>query len=302
MAGNLIELRRRIKSVKDTQKTTKAMKTVSAAKLRRSVMDLNRTKPIMEKIRSLLKRSGEAGDFQDNPFLAPREDGKTVIIAVSADKGLCGAFNAHVIHKAETHYNQRLKDEGRNLELIIVGNKAYKHFKKREYPISKEYRSMMTRLKHQDALDISVYLQELFLNSSQPVKRIEFVFTEYLSAARQELTVRQLFPIETDWDEPVEPGNNYKKPGTPSDEFIFEPSPEAIFRALLPRYIDTLVYQILLSSSASEHASRMLAMDTATNNASDMIRSLTLTLNKLRQASITTELLEIITATEAMKK
>lgn len=304
MAGNLIELRRRIKSVKDTQKTTKAMKTVSAAKLRRSVMDLNRTKPMMKRIRTLLKLSGEAGDFKNHPFLSKRESGQTVIVVISSDKGLCGAFNTHIMHKTEAHYNRRLKEEGQQISLVIVGNKAFKYLKKREYQVKKEYLGLMTRLKHETAVDLSAYLQQLYLDKEEHVKRIEFVFTEYISASRQALSIRQLFPIITDWDDMEADiiAETEKPRETPPDEYIFEPSPEAIFQTLLPRYIDTLVYQTLLQSASSEHAARMLAMDTATNNASDMIRSLTLTLNKLRQASITKELLEIITATEAMRK
>ncbi len=298
MALNLIDLRRRIKAVKDTQKTTQAMKTVSAVKMRRSINELHRVRPIMEKTESLLKQTAQASgkEVKSHPFLKEKETGYTVIVAISADKGLCGAFNSHLLEKVEHHYHEQLDQEGDNLLLITVGNKAFKHFKKKKYPIKKAYQSVISRLKYHHALDLSKYLQEIYLNPDEEIKRVEFVFTRYISASKHETASRQLFPIPFTWEE---------KKGSPGDkediEYIFEPSAPGIFAALLPRYIDTLVYQTLLQSTASEHAARMAAMELATQNADEMIHDLTLTLNKLRQASITGELLEIITATEALK-
>ena len=298
MAQNLIDLRRRIRAVKDTQKTTQAMKTVSAVKMRRSVNELNRICPIMEKIESLLKHVAQASgkEVKSHPFLKERETGDTVIVAISADKGLCGAFNSHLIEKVENHYLEQLDQEGDNLSLVTLGNKAFKHFKKKDYPIKKNYQSVISRLKYHHALDLSKYLQEIFLNPDEEIKRVEFVFTRYISASKHETAVRRLFPIPFTWEEEEESDSNKE-----DIEYIFEPSAREIFEALLPRYINTLVYQALLQSTASEHAARMAAMEAATQNADDMIRELTLTLNKLRQASITGELLEIITATEALK-
>lgn len=298
MAQNLIDLRRRIRAVKDTQKTTQAMKTVSAVKMRRSVNELNRIRPIMEKIESLLKRVAQASgeDVKTHPFLKEKENGDTVIVAISSDKGLCGAFNSHLIEKVEKHYQERLDQEGDSIYLITVGNKASKHFKKRNYPIKKAYQSIISRLKYHHALDLSKYLQEIYLNPDEEIKRVEFVFTRYQSASKQETDIRQLFPIPFTWEGEEE---DYSK--EEDIEYIFEPSAQEIFKALLPRYINSLVYQTLLQSTASEHAARMVAMELATQNADEMIRNLTLTLNKLRQASITGELLEIITATEALR-
>lgn len=297
MAQNLIDLRRRIRAVKDTQKTTQAMKTVSAVKMRRSVNELNRIRPILEKIESLLNRVAQASgkEVKSHPFLKERETGYTIIVAISADKGLCGAFNSHLIEKVEDYYQERLNQEGDNLYLVTMGNKAFKHFKKRKYPIKKDYQSVITRLKYHHALDLSKYLQEIYLNPDEEIKRVEFVFTRYISASKHETAVRQLFPIPFTWEEEEDYSNKE------DIEYIFEPSAQEIFKALLPRYINSLVYQALLQSTASEHAARMAAMELATQNADEMIHDLTLTLNKLRQASITGELLEIITATEALK-
>jgi len=296
MAENLIDLRRRIKSVKNTQKSTKAMKTVSAAKLRRSVGELNKTKPMMAKIAQLLNRVGNVSDIGAHPLLDKREEGAVILVVMAADKGLCGAFNSHILEKAEARFKQLVKTEGDDMvTLVTLGNKAFKYFSKRDYPVQKDYKSVMSRLTYNNALDLSTYLRETYLDTKVPIKSIEFIYTQYLSAGRQEITGKQLFPIQSDW-ESEETGS------VDENEYIFEPSAEELFKALLPKYINSLVYQVLLQSSASEHAARMIAMELATNNASDMIRSLTLTMNKIRQASITNEILEIITATEALQK
>lgn len=296
MAENLIDLRRRIKSVKNTQKSTKAMKTVSAVKLRRSVAELNKTKPLLEKIESLLRRVRPRVDVESFPLLKERDTGKTVIVAISADKGLCGAFNSHLIERVETHFQEQGAENGDKPSLVTVGNKAFNYFNRREYPIEKNYKSVMSRLKYHHAMDLSKYLQDIYLDPGKEIKKIEFIYTKYISASKQEINVQQLFPIEKEWGEAEEGGNNKEI------EFIFEPSPGEIFEYLLPKYVNSNVHQVLLRSAASEHVARMIAMELATQNADEMIKDLTLTMNKLRQASITKELLEIITATEALRK
>jgi F-type H+-transporting ATPase subunit gamma len=300
MAENLIDLRRRIKAVKNTQKTFRAMKTVSAVKLRRSVAEVNKTKPVMDKIASLLRRVGPAVDIDSHPLLKERAEGKTVIVVVSADKGLCGAFNSHLIAAAEAYYRQQPDEAPENKVLIIAGNKALNHFSKKGYPIEKAYKSMMSRLKYHHAAELSRYLQDIYLNPNENIKKIEFVFTRYVSASKSEPAVKQLFPLGSEWkQEDAAVGAT----GEEDDkEYIFEPSEKEIFEYLLPKYIDALVQQILLQSTASEHMARMIAMEQASQNAEEITRTLTLTMNKLRQASITGELLEIITATEALKK
>jgi len=295
MAENLQDLRRRITSVKNTRKITQAMKTVSAAKLGRSVSKLKRIRPMMEKIEEMLERVSGGKEVGGHPFLQERASGDTVIVAISSDKGLCGAFNSHIIERAQEFFD-RVEDEGEHPALITIGNKIYKYFEKRNYPITRYYDSLMSNLDYPDVKALSVFLQEIFLDESKNVKKIEFVYTGFRSASKQEITISTLFPIKDQWKK------DKILHETEEDEFIFEPSAEVLFEALLPRYIDSLIYRVLLESSASEHAARMSAMELATSNAEDMIRELTLTLNKLRQASITNELLEIITATEALKK
>ncbi|MFC2155072.1 ATP synthase F1 subunit gamma [Acidobacteriota bacterium] len=295
MAENLQDLRRRINSIKNTRKITQAMKTVSAAKLGRSVSKLKRVRPMMEKIEEMLERVSEDKGIGDHPFLQDRQSGDTIIVAVSSDKGLCGAFNSHIIERAEELF-EGVEEEGEHPALITIGNKIYKYFEKRNYPINRYYDSLMSDLDYPDVKALSAFLQEIYLDESKNIKKIEFVYTGFRSASRQEITISTLFPIQDQLE------RDKVSHESEEDGFIFEPSVEVLFKALLPRYIDSLIYRVLLESSASENAARMSAMELATSNAEDMIRDLTLTLNKLRQASITNELLEIITATEALKK
>jgi F-type H+-transporting ATPase subunit gamma len=291
MSGNLIDLRKRVKSVKNTQKITRAMKTVSAAKLRKSTTELNKNKSYIGIVESMLKMIGRHLPVQDYPFLKKRKEGDSIIVAVSSDKGLCGAFNSHIMRKAEEYYQEK-KQNGENPVFIAVGNKVFRYLKKKEHPIKKSFASMMSKLSYEDTLEFSRYLQDIYLNEN--IRTIEFVYTQYLSASQQKTGVKRLFPLQTDWDQAEEEKEDI--------EFIYEPDPDKIFEFLLPKYLDTLLYRIMRESEASEQAARMIAMDLATRNASDMIKSLTLTMNKVRQAAITKELLEIITATEAMKK
>ncbi len=307
MAGNLIVLRRRIKSVKNTQKLTKAMKTVAAAKLRRAANELKRSRAYREKIAQLLREAGAvtalAGQspkgtsrpLAGQPLLTGNEQGAALLVVVASDKGLCGAFNSHVLKQGEARYRE-LAAEDREVLLVTVGTKAERYFSKRSLEPKKAYNGMLGRLQFADAVRLAADLQELFLSGT--LRSVEFAFSEFVSASKQQFTLRRLFPIE------IGPAAPAQAPaaGGEAEGYIFEPGADAIFQALLPRFVTAAVYQVLLQSIASEGVARMVAMDLATRNASDMIRELTLLLNKMRQAAITKELLEIITATEALNK
>jgi len=292
MAGNLITLRRRIKSVKNTRKITQAMKTVSAAKLRRSVGELKKNRPFLEKAGALLHKPAREIDIKEHPLFKQRETGQIVLVAISSDKGLCGAFNTHIIKKARDQY-LHYREQGVDVSFVAVGNRISKYLKKKEFPIKNQYDAMMSKLIYADARALSTYLQGIY--DTEDIRAIEIIGTRFLSAAKQEIHHHKLFPL-TGLEKIDE------SPGLEEEEYIFEPSAQAIFNALLPQYVHALVYSFLLESSASEHASRMVAMDMAARNAGDVIKSLTLTLNKLRQSLITKELLEIMTATEALNK
>jgi len=296
MAGNLIFLRRRIKSVKNTQKLTKAMKTVAAAKLRRSTAELKRSRPYRAKIDQLLRAAGKNTSLELQPLLRSDGKGAAVLVVVASDKGLCGAFNSHVLKQSEARYRE-LAAAGRDVFLFTVGTKAGRYFSKRGMEPKRQFNGMISRLQFADGVNLAAELQELFLNGG--AGSVEFAFSEFVSASKQQFVIRRLLPVVLEEEEPaaVEKTSAAEEVG-----YIFEPGAEAIFQALLPRFITAAVYQFLLQSMAAEQVARMVAMDLATRNASDMIRQLTLLLNKMRQAAITKELLEIITATEAMNK
>jgi F-type H+-transporting ATPase subunit gamma len=294
MAGNLIFLRRRIKSVHNTQKLTKAMKTVSAAKLRRATSELKRSRSYREKITQLLQEAGSKAALQAQPLLKKNELGAALLVVVASDKGLCGAFNSHILKQGEARYRELAADD-REVLLVTIGTKASRYFSKRGMEPKKSYNGMISRLQFSDAARLATELQELFLD--QALSRVEFAFSEFISASRQQFSLRRLFPVEVD---------GFAAPATETGaervETVFEPDADTIFQALLPRFITASVYQMLLQSMAAEQMARMVAMELATRNANDMVRALTMQLNKMRQAGITSELLELITATEALNK
>jgi F-type H+-transporting ATPase subunit gamma len=297
MAGNLIFLRRRIKSVKNTQKLTKAMKTVAAAKLRRATTELKKTRPYRDKIASLLQEAGSRTALEAQPLLRANEQGAAVLVVIASDKGLCGAFNSHVLRQGESRYRE-LAAAGREVILVTVGTKASRYFSKRNIEAKKSYNGMISRLQFADVVRLEDDLQQMFLSGG--IRSVEFAFSEFVSASRQQFCIRRLFPVVL-----ARPPAGPAADGEAAVEkvgYIFEPGADALFQALLPRFVTAVVYQILLQSMAAEQVARMVAMDLATRNASDMIRELTLQLNKMRQAAITKELLEIITATEALNK
>lgn len=296
MAGNLIVLRRRIKSVKNTQKLTRAMKTVAAAKLRRATTELKKSRPYRDKIAYLLQQAAAGAALETQALLQQPEQGAVLLVVVAGDKGLCGAFNSNVLKNSEAHYRELLA-AGQAVSLITVGTKASRYFSKKSIEVKKTHNGMISRLQFADAGSLAAELQELFLNGG--IKSVEFAFSEFVSASRQQFSIRRLFPIVL---EPAAAADAEKEAAAAKVDYIFEPGADALFQSLLPRHISAVVYQILLQSSAAEQMARMVAMDLATRNASDMIRALTLLLNKMRQAAITKELLEIITATEALNK
>ncbi|HNX97105.1 MAG TPA: ATP synthase F1 subunit gamma [Candidatus Aminicenantes bacterium] len=288
MAGNLISLRRRIRSVRNNQKITRAMKTVSAAKLRRASGDLGRGRPFLAGLKQLLAAVGQAVDPANQPLLQSHATGKVLLVVIASDKGLCGSFNTKVLKRAEEELAS-LAAAGETVELVAVGTKVVRHFTKKGMVPAHAFPGLMSHLTFDEARQIFEILQGKFLRGE--AKSVVAVSTDFVSASRQEVKTTPLFPLELDLEGDT-PGHEV--------EYILEPGAEGLLKALLPRYVQARFYQVLLGSSAAEHAARMLAMDLATRNASDMLHTLTLTMNKIRQASITGELLEIITATEAL--
>ncbi len=285
---NVIDLRRRIKSVKNTQQLTKAMKTVSAAKLKRAQNQLFQARPYTDKLKSALSTIVALNPNIHHSFLERREEREVDLVIVTADKGLCGPFNAQTIK----FVNQLLAEmrEEKKVNLIVLGKKGLDYYRHMNYEIKFKMINFFFRLRYEHAKEVAEKLINDYINNKTDA--VYFVYNKFVSISKSELVLEKLLPIAPD----------EIKEGEFTSEYEFEPSPDEIFKELLPFYIKQRVYRILLESAASEHSARMLAMDLATKNAEDMIKSLTLTMNKIRQAAITKEILEIVTAAEAMKK
>lgn len=281
----LLDMRRKIKSVRNTQQMTKAMKTVSAAKLKKTQTKMLSAKPYSYLLSKTIKSIASRVGSQTHPFLEARDEKNVDIIVITSDKGLCGAFNSNIIDKAEKFVSS-LKDK--NFNLILVGKKGKDYFSKRGYPIRRAWTDVLFKFCYESSLEISEFILSLY--EKRITDSIYAVYNEFKSIVRHDIVIEKLLPLE-----PIEEIEGYS-------EFIFEYPPEEIFSHLLPLYVKFSIYHTILESAVSEHASRMIAMENASRNAEDMIDRLTLLLNKIRQTSITKEIIEITTAVEALAK
>jgi F-type H+-transporting ATPase subunit gamma len=282
--ATLIDLRRRIRSVRNTQQITKAMKMVSAAKLRRAQDRMLASRPYSAKMVQILTSLASRANPEHHPLLEVKGDMNVELMVVTADKGLCGSFSANLI-KAALHF----LDERRNynLSLHLIGRKGVDYFRKRKYIISHQYTNIFQKVEYRQAKEIAEKTISAYIEGK--LDAIYIVYNEFKSTLAQKVVVKRLLPLE-------------KLPETSEEalEYIYEPEPEIIFNQLLPRYLEIQIFQALLESAAAEHAARMAAMDSATQNAKEMIDSLTLTMNKIRQAAITKEIIEIVGGAEGL--
>ncbi len=281
--ANTIDIRRRIRSVKNTQQITKAMKMVAAAKLRRAQERMFAARPYSAALRQVLTSVATRVESLEHPLLYARDEKSVLLVVVTADKGLAGAFNSNVT-RATLNAIQEHKWE--SVELLPIGRKAKDFFKRRSIPIRKESAHAIQALSLEVARNIARNIIDDFVN--EKVDAVYAVYNEFKSIIAQRVIVERLFPIERAWDEV----------GTEVD-YLYEPGPEQILSELLPKHIEFQLYRILLESAASEQGARMTAMEAATKNASDMIAHLTLTYNRIRQASITKEIIEIVSGAAA---
>ncbi len=283
---SLIDLRRRIRSVKNTQQITKAMKMVSAAKLRRAQESVIGARPfatlLREMLSSVLANVG-AGEL-DNPLLAKRPEKRVLLLLLSGDKGLCGGFNTKVFKASDEFCAEHSQQD---LELNAIGRKGRDYYKRRDANISAEWINVFSSVKFETAAEIGDKVIERFSNAE--VDAVYLIYTHFKSALSSEPVLQPLLPVAP------------PAAGEAAADYIFEQSPREMFSALLPRYVRNQVYQAMLESSASEHSARMAAMDAATRNAGEMIDSLTLHLNRIRQASITTEIIEVVSGAAAQE-
>jgi F-type H+-transporting ATPase subunit gamma len=294
---SLIDLRRRVRAVKNTQQITKAMKMVAASKLRRAQERIMSARPYAVQMQRVL--SGLAGrvDPSIHPLLSVREPSaasRTLVIVVTGDKGLCGSFNTNVIKGAAGFVGGSTHP----CSLGLVGRKGRDYFGRRGFMVLFEQVGLFQKLRFDDAQTIARTAVEAF--TSGQVDRVMLVYNEFKSVISQRVVVEQLLPIAR---ENVDPGP--ARTGQPGQlvnlsDYLYEPSPQEIFNQLLPRYVEVQVYRALLESNAAFFAAQMTAMDTATKNSAEMIASLTLYMNKVRQAAITREIIEVVSGAQAL--
>jgi F-type H+-transporting ATPase subunit gamma len=284
---SLIDIRRRIRSVKNTQQITKAMKMVSAAKLRRAQDRVVSARPYASLLRQVLGNVAAAAAMDErvasNPLLAQRPEKRTALVLVTADKGLAGAFNSNLIKATLKFAAERPEQQ---LEYLLVGRKGRDFFRKRTVTVSGEHLGMTAKVKYEDAAEMARGLMERFAN--EEIDAVYLVFNEFKTVMSQKLAVSRVLPVEMpQQQQPV--------------DYIFEQPPAELLESLLPRYVEMEIYKALLESSAAEHAARMTAMESATSNAADMIERLTLYMNRVRQASITKEIIEVVSGALALE-
>jgi F-type H+-transporting ATPase subunit gamma len=281
---SLIDLRRRIRSVKNTQQVTKAMKMVSAAKLRRAQDRTLDARPYATIFRQVLGdvAAAVAGDEQlgSHPLLARRPEERILAVLLTADRGLAGAFNSNLIKAAQ----QFVREHGAETMLFALGRKGRDFFRKRGGRIVAERTGISQAAKFSDAAEVAADIRNRFEQCE--VDAVYLIYNEFKSVMAQKLTVQKVLPVEV----PAEAGGR---------DYIYEQPPQELLNGLLPRYVEIAVYQAMLESAAAEHAARMTAMESASSNAGEMIDKLTLYMNRVRQASITKELIEVVSGAAA---
>ena len=292
---SLLDIRRRIRAVKSTQQITKAMKMVAASKLRRAQDRIQHGRPFAMQMRRVLSGLATRVDAAAHPLLderkAPRANGRVLLLVITADRGLCGSFNANVIKAAANFITER---PDRQVALGLIGRRGRDYYAKRGFEVLIERINLFAKLFFGDAQEIAKTAMDAF--TSGQVDAVHMVYNEFKSVLQQRVVVEQLLPIPRAEIE----GGEAAAPGTPPVEYLYEPTPEELFKTLLPRHVEVQVYRALLESNAAFYAAQMTAMDAATRNSGEMIESLTLYMNKVRQAAITREIIEVVSGAEAL--
>ncbi|HBF35468.1 TPA: ATP synthase F1 subunit gamma [Candidatus Sumerlaeota bacterium] len=292
MAESLKSLRRRVRSIKSTKQITRAMEMVSAAKLRRAQSALLAARPYIQNLEIMLGRLAPAAQSSGHPLFAQRNVKRSTIVLFTADRGLCGSYNANLIRIAETHLKQ---DTHQRTELICVGKRGFEYFSRRAWPIAAEFTDMGGVLNSETAAKISTFITDRFLEGK--TDEVHLLYTNFISAANCKPTFEKFLSLDYDaLSQKVDPADRA------SMDYIFEPSEQGIFEQLIPAYLFAKLYIVLAEGFTSEHSSRMLAMNNATKSCDEMISTLTLSLNKARQSSITNDLLDIVGGAEALQK
>lgn len=285
---NLRDIKKRIKSVKNTQQITKAMKMVSAAKLRRAEEAIKQARPYANKMIGVISSLAMRADQAAHPLLARRDVKRVEVIVITSDRGLCGAFNSGIIKKADSFLRLN-KANYESIRFTTVGRKAVDHYRKNGAQVRDEHVNILSGFGYHTAAKIAQDVIAAYAN--EEVDEVYVLYNEYKSALSQEAVMERVLPIAQ-----LEAESEIS-----TVDYIYEPGREQILEELLPKHIEIQVYRALLESIASEHGARMASMDSATRNAKEMIGRLTLYYNRARQAAITKELVEIVSGAEALK-
>jgi len=292
MAGQLKEVRNRIKSVQNTQQITKAMKMVSAAKLRKAQEGIQQMRPYANKLQEVLSNIVSSSDGEMGISLADERPAESILfIVITSDRGLCGAYNANIIKLAKSIIAEKYPAQATKgkVEIWTIGKKGYEHFLKMKFKIDAQFKDIFLNLNFENVQAASQAAVRAF--EAKQFDRVELVYSEFKNAATQRYVAERFLPIPK-----IKP-----KEGAKKADFIFEPSQEVLVAELMPIILNTQLYKAVLDANASEHGARMTAMDKATENANELLKGLKITYNRARQAAITTELTEIVSGAAALK-
>jgi F-type H+-transporting ATPase subunit gamma len=291
---SLLDIRRRIRAVKSTQQITKAMKMVAASKLRRAQERIQHARPYAIQMQRVLNSLASRVDPAAHPLLddrkVPKADGRALLIVVAADRGLCGSFNTNIIKAAATFITE---NSDRQVALGLVGRRGRDYFARRGFEVLIEEINLFANLRFDHAKAIAAAAIDAFVRGH--VDSVHVSYNEFKSVLQQRVVVEQLLPI------PRGAFEADRATTGPAIEYLYEPEPNELFGYLLPSYVEIQVFRALLESAAAEHAARMTAMDAATRNSAEMIEGLTLYMNKVRQAAITREIIEVVSGAQALE-
>jgi F-type H+-transporting ATPase subunit gamma len=282
---NLRDIRRRIRGVRSTQQVTRAMKIVAAAKLRRSQERMLAARPYADRMLQVLGSLAARANPEEHPLLQRRGEEKVELVVLTADKGLCGAFNANILRRATAFLEE---NRAKVVSVHTIGRKGRDFFRRRGIAVTREWVDVFKKVEYAHAARIAADLVERYVG--RDLDAVHLVYNEFKSVIQQRVVVAQLLPIPE------------LRPASPmaSQDYIYEPSAKALLEKLLPKHVEFQVLRALLESAAAEFAARMTAMDNATRNAGEMIQTLTLTMNRVRQASITREIIEVVSGAQAL--
>ncbi|MEK6803967.1 MAG: ATP synthase F1 subunit gamma [Nitrospirota bacterium] len=293
---SLQSLRRKISAFKNTQKITKAMKMVAAAKLKRSQDRILAARPYAHKMRGVLSNLSQRVNRTSHPLLQKREGKKIEILVVTSDRGLCGGFNGNIVRKS-SEFVRQCEAQGLSVNLSLIGRKGRDYFRRRAWPIRQEWTGIFDKLSFEHAIDIGGDLTENFVKGT--FDELYVVYNEFKSAIQQRVIVEKLFPIDAAAEFGAAPSAT--EHSAVGGSYLYEPDEGELLNVLVPKHFQIQAYRILLESAAAEHGARMAAMDGATRNAGQLIKKVTLYYNKTRQAAITKELMDIVGGAEALK-